>query len=324
MNFLKALFGGHEETAAECEQKKQDKHFDILKYDGVRAAQIGQADYAVRCFTEALKLKEDDETAHILAQVLLRINRPQEAYEVLDTLANKRPGNMEVLMAKGHAAYALERYDEVKALCAHVPVSDANGADALFLKAQAEHKNGEALYAVASVTQALTLRPEMEEAYHLRASILQELGQLEQAEADADYLLEHFTPSEETLLLKADLRTAQGKADEAIPYYNKVKAANPFNECAYTGLSHAYADTHRMELSLHTLAEGMEMLPQSAALYKERGRIQLALGNKEGALDDLKKALELNPNEGEQLQGQFTNITQEMEARYKSLNPYGF
>lgn len=96
MNFFKALFGGHEETAEELEQKKQDKNFDILKYDGVRALKTGQTDYAVRCFTEALKLKSDADTMNYLSQAYLQLNQPEQAYEILCRLSALLPEHTEV------------------------------------------------------------------------------------------------------------------------------------------------------------------------------------------------------------------------------------
>lgn len=324
MNFFKALFGGHEETPAELEQKKLKKNFDILKYDGIRAQQSGQMEYAVRCFVEALKLQDDAETESHLAQTYLFMHQPEQAYEVLCHLSGLSPDSTEVWLSKARVALSLHKLEEAEEACkAALQLDDAN-ALAHYQAAQVRQASGDVFNAIASLTKAVTLRPELEDAYRLRAEILQGMGQLAEAEADADYLLEHFAPTEEALLLKAGLRQAQGQTQEAIRYYDKVKAANPFNESAYIRLSQTYAAARRMDASLQVLEEGLEMMPQSAALYKERGRIKLALGDKEGSMDDLKKVLELSPEEAIRLQGQFTNLAQEMEAHYKSLNPYGF
>lgn len=324
MNIIKALFGGYEETAEETQQRKLDKNFNILKYDGVRALKSGQPDYAVRCLAEALKLKTEDETESYLAQAYLLTGRTEEAYEVLCRLSGRIPDNIPVWLSKARVAFRLQKYDETETACRAVLALDGQNAEAYCQLAQAQRAAGDVFNAIASVTTAITLQPEREEAYHLRAEILQGMGQPHEAEADADYLLEHFPPTEEALLLKAGLRLAQGATEEAVTYYNKVKETNPFNEKAYICLSAAQAANHRMDASLQVLEEGLELMPQAAGLYKERGRIKLALGDKEGSMDDLKKALELNPEEAQQVEGQFTNLAQEVEARYKSLNPYGF
>ena len=48
MNFFKKLFGGRK-TVVE-EKHEEEKNFDVLKYDGVRALKQQQFDYAVKCF----------------------------------------------------------------------------------------------------------------------------------------------------------------------------------------------------------------------------------------------------------------------------------
>ena len=56
-NFLKSLFFGETD---ESEETKLNRNFDVLKYDGIKALKIGKNTYAIRCFNEALKLKEDE------------------------------------------------------------------------------------------------------------------------------------------------------------------------------------------------------------------------------------------------------------------------
>ena len=52
------------------------------------------------------------------------------------------------------------------------------------------------------------------------------------------------------------------------------------------------------------------MKPDFAKAYSERGRAKNLKGDKEGALADLKKAIELNPEgaEAQKLEGQHTNF----------------
>ena len=47
-NFFKSLFSSSKAATPEEEKSKNDqKNFDILKYDGVRAQKIGQVAYAI-------------------------------------------------------------------------------------------------------------------------------------------------------------------------------------------------------------------------------------------------------------------------------------
>ena len=60
-------------------------------------------------------------------------------------------------------------------------------------------------------------------------------------------------------------------------------------------------------------------MPDFSEGYKERGRIKLMLNDKAGATDDLKKALETSPEAAKAVEGQFSNIEQEMNGQYKTV-----
>ena len=50
-NFFKSLFSSSKAATPEEEKSKNDqKNFDILKYDGVRAQKIGQVAYAIKSY----------------------------------------------------------------------------------------------------------------------------------------------------------------------------------------------------------------------------------------------------------------------------------
>ena len=49
MNIFKSLFSSKENTNKK-EEKQQEKEFDILKFDGMRAQRLGRPDYAEKCF----------------------------------------------------------------------------------------------------------------------------------------------------------------------------------------------------------------------------------------------------------------------------------
>ena len=290
MGFLKTLFGGREESPEEKAEKRREREFDVLKYDGVRARKMGEVKYAIRCFREALALRNDSETASYLAEALLSDKQAEEARSILAKIDN------------GHAG-------------------------ALYRSAQAKHALHDELNAVALLTQAIVQDEHLTEAYLLRAEILRDMGSLTEAEADIDHLLEDEKAQpapEEAVMLKAALRLQQGDAPTAITYYNKVKTQNPLMGKAYVGLSTAYAANRQLDRALSTLDEAVELIPDFSEGYKERGRIKLMLNDKAGAADDLKKALETSPEAAKALEGQFSNIEQEMNEQYKNRNPYGF
>lgn len=324
MGFLKALFGGKEESAEEKAQKENERKFDILKYDGMRARKAGEVEYAVRCFREALPYKTDQETMNHLAEALVAYKRPEEAYDVLKALSELAPERIGTRLSMAHVDELLQNFERMDEDCAAALQIDGNHAAALYLSAKAKHALHDDLNAVALLTRAVMQDENLREAYLLRAEILQSMGSLQEAEADIDFLLQTPEPEEEALMKKAELRLRQNDAEQAIIYYNKVKTQNPLMREAYVGLSTAYSANRQLDLALTTMDEALEIMPDYGEGYKERGRIKMLLNDKAGSLDDLKKAIENDPEAAKALDGKFTNIEQEMNELYKFRNPYGF
>ena len=323
MGFLKTLFGAREESPEEKTEKRRERDFNVLKYDGVRACKMGEVKYAIRCFREALALRNDSETASYLAEALLSDKQAEEGRSILAKLAEKLPDHIGVRLAMARADEMMQDYTRMDEDCQAALQIDSCHAGALYRSAQAKHALHDELNAVALLTQAIVQDGHLTEAYLLRAEILRAMGSLTEAEADIDAVLGR-TDGVSAVMLKAALRLQQGDAPTAITYYNKVKTQNPLMGEAYVGLSTAYAANRQLDRALSTLDEAVELMPDFSEGYKERGRIKLMLNDKAGATDDLKKALETSPEAAKAVEGQFSNIEQEMNGQYKNRNPYGF
>ncbi len=329
MGFLKTLFGGREETPEEKNKKQRERNFDVLKYDGLRAFKTGEVKYAIRCFREAVAIRNEAETVSYLAEALLADGQAEEARHTLELLAEEHPENIGIRLAMTRADEMLEDYTRMDEDCQKALLINDQHAPALYRAAIAKHALHDDLNAVVMLTQAILLSPDMNAAYLLRAKVLGGMGSPKEAETDIDHLLavldaEQDSMTEEAVMMKAALRLQQGDTDIAIAYYNKVKTQNPLMREAYTGLATAYTAGRQLDKALATLDEALEIMPDFSEGYKERGRIKLMLNDKAGATDDLKKALESSPESSKQWDGQFSNIEQSMNEQYKSRNPYGF
>ena len=109
-NFFKSLFSSSKAATPEEEKSKNDqKNFDILKYDGVRAQKIGQVAYAIKCFTEALKLQEDFETMTYLVAAYTTANKAEEALEVLNRMVELEPDHINTLLTRVNVLFMLDK-----------------------------------------------------------------------------------------------------------------------------------------------------------------------------------------------------------------------
>ena len=70
--------------------------------------------------------------------------------------------------------------------------------------------------------------------------------------------------------------------------------------------------------------EAIDLDPTFAEAWRCRGGVRHHLHDEAGAADDLKHALELAPANEVVPDGEYSNVENAMNDRYRSLNPYGF
>ena len=291
MGFFSTLFGGRQLSPEEEKQEQEAKKFDLLKYDGVKAMKMGQADYAVRCFTEALKVHDDLEVHDYLSQVLLRQGNLDAAMNELRTLGDAEPENAQIQIRMAQVAYMQEDYATMETVCQQATTLEPENAEPYFLHAEALKGQQNPVGAIAMLTKAISLKEDYAEAYLLRGQTLLVMGDAASAETDADWLLEHVGDHEDVLLLKARVEAAKGQSQEAIRVYDKVIEVNPFQIDA----------------------------------FRERGRLRLDLGDKAGAEQDMQTVLELDPQQMADVSGEYSaeGIEQRVKQAYSAVNPLG-
>ena len=291
MGFWKTFFGGEPDSPEEEKKNAEAKNFDLLKYDGVKALRIHQTDYAIRCFREAMKIQDDPETRDYLQRALVASGNLEEALVELNALIRTQPDNIAIMMQAAHVAYMLEDYTQMTDICQKALEAEPDNAFAYYQLALASLGQGDSISAIAQLTKAITLNEQLGEARLLRAQTLLRMGELTGAREDTDWLLEHTDTHEDVLIMNARLTAAEGKTDEAILIYNNVEELNPFQ---------------------------LDVL-------RERGRLKMAKGDKQGAEQDMRKLLELNPGELDGANGEYQaeGVEKMMKRAYSPINPFG-
>ena len=287
MNFLKALFGGKQESPEEKRQNEEARQFDTLKYDGVRALKSGEFDYAAKCFRHALSLKDDLESRDYLSQALIAAGNLLEAYDELRILSEAQPHNQAILLRMANVAFMMEDYGALSSACEKAMLIDDTNPEVMYLYGRGCMGQDDDVNAVAMFTRAITLNDKFFDAYLQRAQAYMNLEKTDEAAADAKLLHEQVGDNEDVLLLMARIEHARGNADEAIALYGKVIDANPFREEA----------------------------------FRERSELRRKAGDEQGADDDLAKANEVAPEHKDEMKSK--GIQQEVEQRYRDMNPYG-
>ena len=291
MGFLKNLFTGREENEEELKRESEAKRFDMFKYDGVKAARIGQFDYAVKCFQEALSIKDDFETRDYLSRALLKTEHFLEAYEELFKLSQEEKDNKRIPLNMARVAYMMEDYDRMTKALDLATEIDPEEPQVFYLRALAAKGQENYVETVAMLTKALALKPFYAEAALLRGQTLLKMGDINGADDDVKTLMLLTPDGEEALMLKARVEQAEGKDDLAIETFGQVIEINPF----------------------------------AIDAYRERGAIRYANGDMKAAKEDMEKVLELNPNEAADVSGEYSaeGVEYKVKQAYSNVNPLG-
>ena len=290
MGFWKTFFGG-EANPEEEKKNAEERNFDLLKYDGVKAMRMGQFDYAVKCFVKTLEIKDDAEVHDYLSRAYIRLGKLDDALRELKSVVALEQENVALMMQAASVAYMKEDYAEMTALCEQALAVNADQALVHLIYAKAELGQGNQVQGIARLTKAIALDDSLVEARLLRGQTLLAMGDLHGTADDVAWLAEHTDDNEDVLLLNARVTAAQGHANEAIVLYNKVIEVNPFCIDA----------------------------------FRERGKLRLDQGDKQGAEEDMKMVLELDPQALADVSGDYSaeGIEQKTRQAYSNLNPFG-
>ncbi len=284
MNFFKALFSSKQEDASERKQAEEEKHFDVLKYDGIRALRSNQTEYAIKCFVHSLEIKEDLEVRENLSLAYINQGSLKEAYEQLLKIARVQPDNLALLNRMANILYMMEDYDNMLDVCQKAFEIDNEDTDALYLYAKACIGKDCFKDAIEALNKIISIDPQYYEAYLLRGEIFLRQEDILQADKDATFLLEKIQESEDVFSLKARVEAAKGDTGDPIPYYDAIIDLNPF----------------------------------SVDAYKARAELKAKKGDTLGAEEDFSRAKEYDVGVPQE-----EDIEEKVKQAYNDINPIG-
>lgn len=306
-NFFKSFFAGKSEDPESEKQKTDKKNFEIFKYDGLRAQRMGRPDYAIKCYTKALAIEEDFETLSYLSQIYTQTSELPQARELLNRMVELEPELTSTYLSLASLCFIQEDYKAMEAAATQAIALEEGNAVAHYLLAKATKGMNDDLMTVAHLTKAIVLKDDYTEARLLRAEALLNMKQLTEAREDIDAILEQDASEEMAILLRGKISEAEGNPEAAEADYQSITEINPFNQQAFLYLGQLFITQKKLNEAIVLFDDAIDLNPNFGAAYHERGRAKLLNGDKDGSIEDMKKALELNPKEGESLSGQFNN-----------------
>lgn len=215
-HFFSSLFSSKPASTPEEEaQKNKDKDFEMFKYDGMRAQRTGQNPFAIKCFEQALSIKDDFETMNYLVNSYTAANRLEDAFAVLARMIALRPDDIPTLIAHANLCFMLDKDADAIADCQHVLELDENNFLAWFIMGKAKRTTKDLLGAVADLTKSITIKDDFVDAFILRAQLLLEMGQPSEAKPDAEKAVTLAPEEPASYLLRGRVCQALGEIGRA-------------------------------------------------------------------------------------------------------------
>lgn len=308
-NFFKSLFSGNSESSEESKAKTEKKNFELFKYDGMRAERLGDINYAIKCYTQALAISDDFETLGYLSKAYIMQNELDKALLALDKMVEIDPSVATTELHIAHVSFLLEKYSECIEHANKTIMLDEKNVSAFLLLAKANQKSKDPINAIVNLTKAIAIKEDYTDAYLLRAEILKDVNESKSAFEDVEKVLELVPEEEVALLLRGKLKEQAGRIEEAKADYTLVTELNPFNQQAYLYLGQLLISEKKFTEAIGCLDEAIELNPKFGEAYHERGRAKFLNDDKEGSLEDMKLALEINPEKEKGLEGEFDNFS---------------
>ena len=310
--------------AANKEKPSESNNYAILHDDGIRAMKMGEVRYAEKCFAQALALQDDLQMVKLLAEAKIRLQDFEGALPLLERVAEAEPENADVYLILAQTYGILGQYEKMEDVANQLLGSYPENPHVLYLYGEACHYLGENSPAITYLSKALELQPRYSAPRLLRAQIFLSEAEYNKALEDANVLIELDAENEDFLLLKADALAGNGQVEAAEAAYESLLALNPFCQEGVLHCADFYRSTARYEKALQVCNEAIELEPDFALAYRLRSDIKKDMNDEAGAAEDLRKSLDLQPEEGASADGEFTTVENKMAERYRNMNPYGF
>lgn len=282
--FIKSIFN----TGDEVNENQNDKNFEILKYDGIKALKIGETAYAIKCFTKAIALKKDYECSIWLSNSYFQLDENGKAIDAATEALSIKNNDIETLLHRASLYYSDEKYGKAIDDCNTVLKINREDINALFILAKSKRELKEFEEALEAIEKIISINKELIDTYFIKAKILQEMEDFTAALEVINHIISN--KDENIFLLRAEIYTSLNKSKEAENDYKTIIELNPFNDAAYLNLSDLYKNSDNKTAAIKVLDEAIEMRPEFAEAYYKRGEIKSALGNAKAAEEDFAQA----------------------------------
>lgn len=172
----------------------------------------------------------------------------------------------------------------------------------LLNRADEYYRHTEYIRALADVDKALEFIPANEtalrvRAYTLRAGIQNSMNHPDRALPDLESALALDPSQVQILAQRANTLFAIGRTADAKADYQRISRLQPRNAEAYIGLAKVAVAENNIGIANEMLETAVTLDPNNADTFIRRAQVRKAMGNHNGAVDDLVLALSINDSD---------------------------
>lgn len=250
------------------------------------------------------------------AELLLRLNKPEQAKPILAELVKQAPGNLAALDAQFRASLATNDFATAQSAASAIVAARPKAAAGYWYEgmvAEASKHNEEALKLYA---QAVDMEPSAIEPLQAQMRLLASLKRIDEAYRRADQL----SARNPTVALgpeaKGELLVAQGKNAEAKTAFTEAVARAPNWWLPYRGLANVQLAGKDVDSAMDILTKAITRVEQPEHLQMQLAVLMELKGNTDDAIKEYDAVLARDP----QLEAAANNLAMAL-ATYKKDQP---
>lgn len=236
----------------------------------------------------------DADALHLLGDIALQTNNPQDAVELFNRAINSNPQQATFYTNRGLALHALERWDEAADSYDRAIAIKPDYASAYINRGNTLQVLGRWDEAIDSYSCAIALKPDFAEAYFNRGNTLQALKRWQEAVEDFDCAIALKPTLADAYLNRGNSLQELMELEQALVSYDHAIAINPHYADAHFNRGNVLKKLYRTEEAVESFDRAIALKPDFASAYSNRGLVLAELKKWQAASENFDRAIALN------------------------------
>jgi tetratricopeptide (TPR) repeat protein len=266
----------------------------ILRARGALLADLGKMDEALTDINKAVDLEPENPGIYeVKSQLLVKMKKFDDALAANDKLETLLPDSPIPLLQRAQIHNQAGKPDDAIADITKAYEMDNGNIGILIMRSTMHFEKGDKDKALADAEECIRLQPSNPDAIRYHASLLADLGRMDDAAAALKKLIESEEPKEKMLgvLTLTQLYVAKKQSPKAIEIYGKYLEKDPENGELLRGRGDAYTNVGKINEALADYEKAYKILPKDSGLLNNLA--WLLATSPDDKLRDGKRALDL-------------------------------